>query len=406
MRPTILHWPKPLVHGASALVVTVLLAACAVQPAVLTPPASRASAALTDADTLRVTLLARGVWHIYARHRSGPWAIHIVEIDQSLCRPRLQARKPAATLSARATTSALTGAALAGINADFFMLPGGTPVGAHVTAAVPLIGPTDRQVFAVADQTWWIGVARLDGAAAHRADSARLVQLNRPARAFSAYRGTNEGLTLFTTWSGDSVAADSAAWRVRLRMINGNESRGRGVVTSVEAAATATPLSTGEAVLLAHRATRAWAQRRSAGDTVSWRARVPLTGPEGVVAAQEVVGGFPELLRGGVDVLGTQTVRPEFGEQRHPRTAIGWSADRARLFFVVVDGRQSPYSDGMSLRELSWLFRRIGASDALNLDGGGSTALVIRGRLINRPSDQQGERPVGNALVLAQCARR
>ena len=159
-------------------------------------------------------------------------------------------------------------------------------------------------------------------------------------------------------------------------------------------------------MLLAHGAAHAWAQRRSAGDTVSWRAGVPLPTPAGVVPAQEVVGGFPELLRDGADMLGTQTVRPEFGEQRHPRTAIGWSADRARLFFVIVDGRQAPYSDGMTLRELSWLFRRISASAALNLDGGGSTALVVRGRLLNRPSDREGERPVGNALVLAECGRQ
>jgi exopolysaccharide biosynthesis protein len=60
----------------------------------------------------------------------------------------------------------------------------------------------------------------------------------------------------------------------------------------------------------------------------------------------------------------------------------------------------------MSLRELSWLFRRSGASDALNLDGGGSTAPVIHGQLKNRPSDREGERPVGNALVLPECDPR
>ena len=227
-------------RAASALAVTVVLAACAVQPAAVARAASRSSAALADADTLRVTPVTGGVWHIYAWHRTGPWAIHIIEIDRLLCRPTLQARKPAPNIAARATTSRLTGDAIAGVNADFFMLPGGTPVGAHVTAGVPLIGPTDRQVFAVAEQTWWIGVARLDGVAAHRADSARLVQINRPARPFSAYRGTSDGLTLFTTWSGDSIAADSAAWRVRLRTIAGNERRGHGLVTSVEQPTTAT----------------------------------------------------------------------------------------------------------------------------------------------------------------------
>jgi hypothetical protein len=385
-----------------AVALVMVITACTVQR-IADAPSPRARAGLADADTMRVTPLERGVWHVYAWHRGGPWSIHVVEIDRTLCPPRLQARKPGNTLALRATTSSLSSDALVGINADFFMLPGGTPVGAHVTGGVPLIGPTDRQIFALADQSWWIGVARLDGRASHRADTVRLAQINRPAAAFSAYRGTTEGLTLFTAWAGDSIGADSSATRVRLRLLRGDESRGRAVVASVEAAATMTRLTRGEVLLLAHGGARAWARRRNPGDTVDWSARVPLPTAAGVVAAREAVGGFPELLRSAADVLGSQTVRPEFGEQRHPRTAIGWSADRARLFFGVVDGRQPPYSDGMSLRELSWLFRRIGASDALNLDGGGSTALVIRGQLRNRPSDREGERPVGNALVLLGC---
>lgn len=57
----------------------------------------------------------------------------------------------------------------------------------------------------------------------------------------------------------------------------------------------------------------------------------------------------------------------------------------------------------MSLPELTWLFQRLGASHALNLDGGGSTAMVVNGRVVNRPSDREGERAVGNALALVGC---
>jgi exopolysaccharide biosynthesis protein len=57
----------------------------------------------------------------------------------------------------------------------------------------------------------------------------------------------------------------------------------------------------------------------------------------------------------------------------------------------------------MSLDELTWLFQRLGASDALNLDGGGSSAMVVDGAVVNRPSDREGERAVGNALALAAC---
>jgi exopolysaccharide biosynthesis protein len=54
----------------------------------------------------------------------------------------------------------------------------------------------------------------------------------------------------------------------------------------------------------------------------------------------------------------------------------------------------------MSLAELTDLFQQLGAVEALNLDGGGSTALVVRGAVANRPSDASGERPVANALML------
>ena len=54
----------------------------------------------------------------------------------------------------------------------------------------------------------------------------------------------------------------------------------------------------------------------------------------------------------------------------------------------------------MTLPELAHLFEALGAGDALNLDGGGSSVMVLNGRTANRPSDPAGERPVVNALLL------
>ena len=78
------------------------------------------------------------------------------------------------------------------------------------------------------------------------------------------------------------------------------------------------------------------------------------------------------------------------------------------LLFVTVDGRQPGHSEGTTLRETAELLRALGAVDALNLDGGGSTTMVVRGpggrlRVTNRPSDAAGERPVANALALRTC---
>lgn len=115
-----------------------------------------------------------------------------------------------------------------------------------------------------------------------------------------------------------------------------------------------------------------------------------------------VVGGLPHLLADGARVGDLEVEsRPSFAAARHPRTAIGYERlDGGRVWIVVVDGRREGYSVGMTLPELAELFEALGAREALNLDGGGSTAMVVDGRIVNRPSDLTGERAVANALLL------
>jgi hypothetical protein len=84
---------------------------------------------------------------------------------------------------------------------------------------------------------------------------------------------------------------------------------------------------------------------------------------------------------------------------RHPRTAVGQSAD-GRLILVTVDGRQPGYSVGMTNFELALALARLGAVTASALDGGGSTTMAFDGRLLNRPSDPGGEREVAEGLFV------
>jgi exopolysaccharide biosynthesis protein len=67
---------------------------------------------------------------------------------------------------------------------------------------------------------------------------------------------------------------------------------------------------------------------------------------------------------------------------------------------VTVDGRRPGWSAGVTLREGARVMRSLGARDALNLDGGGSTTMAVRGRTVNYPSDPTGERPVSDAIVV------
>ncbi len=87
------------------------------------------------------------------------------------------------------------------------------------------------------------------------------------------------------------------------------------------------------------------------------------------------------------------------GKARHPRSLLGWN--RAYVFLGVVDGRQPRLSVGMTYWELAQLAGELGCTEAMALDGGGSSTLWADGRVLNSPSD--GEvRPVANALILVE----
>jgi exopolysaccharide biosynthesis protein len=114
-----------------------------------------------------------------------------------------------------------------------------------------------------------------------------------------------------------------------------------------------------------------------------------------------VVDGRPEI-RPVADGL----VHPEdpsfllrWGIQRHPRTMAGVD-NQDRILLVTVDGHQPGYSLGLSLVEEAQLMIGLGAVTAMNLDGGGSTAMVINGKLVSSPSDPSGERAVGDAVIV------
>jgi exopolysaccharide biosynthesis protein len=110
-------------------------------------------------------------------------------------------------------------------------------------------------------------------------------------------------------------------------------------------------------------------------------------------------GGNPTLVRNGRVLAGNVDGTTPF-HRRNPRTGVGATAD-GRLLLVTVDGRQPGWSVGMSLREFAELFVRLGAQAAINLDGGGSTTMVLDGTVVNRFSDPQERRIPTAVLVLA-----
>lgn len=111
----------------------------------------------------------------------------------------------------------------------------------------------------------------------------------------------------------------------------------------------------------------------------------------------DTIGGNPTLIEAGRTIGANVDGTGEFF-WRHPRTGVGTTAD-GEILLVTVDGRDPKRSVGMTLREFADLFASLGATYALNLDGGGSTTTVVDGRVVNTPSDGY-ERPVSSALLV------
>jgi hypothetical protein len=317
-------------------------------------------------------------------------------------------RAPTSTLAA-ALAQRDTAAVVGAVNADFFSFtPPGVPTSAHVSAGRVVTGPTRRPVFAVdSARRPWIGTL-VPSAIFVRDDADTLVVTgwNRPAR---------DGVAVFDAGWGPRTDSVPGRLFVRLRPVRlfadfrgAAADPGRFRVVSVDSGA-ATPLGALAYVIAVGpnvpRAVRArWASLRPGTVGTFALGLFP-------VRPREAVGGFPVLLRRGgvaaeVDSAGDAAFRG-----RNPRTAVGIAADGG-LLLVTVDGRQPGHSDGTTLRETAELLRTLGAVDALNLDGGGSTTMVVRdGRgpglaVVNRPSDRTGERPVANALAVQNCSAR
>jgi exopolysaccharide biosynthesis protein len=106
------------------------------------------------------------------------------------------------------------------------------------------------------------------------------------------------------------------------------------------------------------------------------------------------------LLRDGREPAdrAVERLTPGFETTTHPRTLIARDRD-GLVWLITVDGRQ-PTAVGATFADLRVLLERLNAIDAVNLDGGGSTTMVVGTAVVNRPSDLTGPRPVSDALIV------
>ncbi|MFN2601942.1 MAG: phosphodiester glycosidase family protein [Gemmatimonadaceae bacterium] len=372
-------------------------------------------------DTTAARELVPGVSYRQFTDPRGPWAMNLVrvnlrrrgiEIRNARALDHLKGRERVTDMVRREEATGIR--VLAAVNGDFFELKSGENENNQVIAGEWWKGlkVTDSpyDTYDNVHAQFGIDAARrplidrfvLDGKAWDRGVMTPIITLNfNPS-------GNPEGTALYTARYGPAAPRDTARQTAEATLLRAGKHGDtlvfvrRGAIS----ASSGSVIPTDGAVLAAYGTglRTKEVQSMADGDTIEVLLATLPHIDHGQTPAM-LIGGWPQILRDGKNVAAdAATVEGTISrnaEMRHPRTAVGYSRDGSTLFLLTVDGR-SESSGGMTLVELANMMRKLGAWQAMNFDGGGSTTMVIDGALVNKPSDKEGERAVGNALLVVK----
>lgn len=363
---------------------------------------------------VRSERIASGVWHVELRRRDPEQVIHIARLEQSsphrlkmvLSNGLVAGPEPR---TERTSKMCRRVDCLLAVNGDYFS--DGVPVGGVLSDAEPMRSPADgRKQFSLAtDEAPSIGSVTLTTSLVtfHRRIPTGIRLLRPPSTLeprTTVVAGVNiprprDGIVLFTPRWGVSTGTETG-FEVVARVVSPTGRLRTGVDTTIElvaAHAKGGEIPT-DGVVLSGRGDGATAlaglwDEVSSGDA-EHRATLRVAASPN---AFQSVGGKEVLVDDGKNVAPS-------GGSRAPRTMIGYNA-AGDVLLVTVDGRQTDRAYGMTLVVAADLMRRLGAVEAINLDGGGSTTFVRKGKVVNRPSSSgRRERSVAVAVAIVPAA--
>ena len=329
---------------------------------------------------------------------AGPWVLHVLRVDPSRT-VSLDVATASGTMGAWARPSSMATAhdAIAAVNGDFSVWPG-----------------RPSHPFAMDGSLLQTGLRPGVSFAMRRDERTGFIRNHRPhvfardlaGKHLVAVSAWNTGapraneVAGFTRWGGSAETPPKNACSIRLKHASkmrwGPNQKGvmRDYLVTAKAC-TGSPMAFGKGqVVLSSRTSGAGATfvkglRKGMEVRLRW--------DMGMRGVMDTIGGNPKLV-----TRGTVVVKPGCASWfcgRNPRTGVGVTADHM-ILLVTVDGRSSN-SVGMSLYTFGTYMHTLGAEWAMNLDGGGSSTMWVRGLgVVNDPSDSSGERPVTNALLV------
>ena len=349
---------------------------------------------------------------IYHHHikDAGPWQIHVLEIDLTNQYINIETAKAQDRLAALERTSSMVlrqstdqHVVVGAINADFYDISG-IPIGAQVRNGELLKRPVNRSAFGISEaKVPEIDVYVFQG------------KITKSKQSVMAVGGINEtrytnSLIIYNNYFGSSTNTNQWGTELIAQLVSYKYQVNDTFYVEIVAKDSTMGAGSGNnsipangIVLSGHGTAAATLNDQIfVGDTVGvLLSLLPNRG-----AIDQLVGGTPRIIRDGKSSVewAQEGISQSFATDRHPRTAVGISQDSTKLYLFTVDGRQPNFSAGMSLYELAVYMLEWGVYQGVNLDGGGSTTMVVRDSVVNSPSDVGGERSVSNSLMVVSSA--
>lgn len=360
--------------------------------------------AQTGYDTVSHRPVGPGMWHTHIVNQSVPWNIHVftadlknpfLSIQTAKANDRLNAFERTSSMAKRKSQAGHT--VIGAVNADFYNTGTGEPINIQVSVGEILRNPAyPRSTFGFdANNVPFLSAVTFNGTLSTRGASRAINSVNASRGPDQLILYNSYKVTTGTNQYGTEVLIHPlATWLA-------NDTLKCVVDTMVQGVGNMS-VPAGKAVLSGHGSSESFLQSNlQKGDTVTIFLGLNLAPAK----VKEQVGGSPRLVMNGRNYF-QEAYAQEGGASpftREPRTGAGFSADSSKLILITVDGRQGNLSVGMTLNELADFMVQVGVGHGINLDGGGSTTMVVRDVIMNSPSDG-GERSVSNSLLVFSSA--
>ncbi|MBI3112638.1 MAG: phosphodiester glycosidase family protein [Ignavibacteriales bacterium] len=364
--------------------------------AALAPPLS--------AQTLKgeKRVIAPGVTHAVFL-ADGPNVVNVLEVELTRTEYTLESYRPTRLVptSGQAEANQAEGKqVLAAINADFFSFKTSWPFGNQVVDGKFVLGTASARSHVAIDVRGRIFLDRFSFDGWFQTPRGKI----HPITGVND-RHTNNAIVLHNSYSDSTTSFGGSGHRFGLGLVSPGWTAGDTLIMVVQPSEVdeSRSISRDEAVLWVGSGPEVRTVREgiAPGDTLL----IYLGFSPDVRGVLNSVGGGGRILEGGRPIPDSTNARERIGmvflRSRHPRTFVGVNREGTRLYLCTVDGRQDG-SVGMSFGEMAEFLLAVGAWEAVNLDGGGSTTMVVQGKVVNAPSDKTGEREVANTLQVIE----